>query len=96
MPKYPGVPARWMNGGGTQHGRYSEDDETAAGRLRKAGFGGQCGDDSSGPLRRADGFTIRVSDGKGGTAEVVSVTVSPVNDAPVAVDDSGATAEDWR
>lgn len=43
----------------------------------------------------ADSFTILVSDGKGGTTEqVVSVTVSPVNDAPVAVNDSGATVED--
>lgn len=43
----------------------------------------------------ADSFTILVSDGKGGTTEqVVSVTVDPVNDAPVAVADSGATAED--
>ena len=35
----------------------------------------------------ADSFTILVSDGKGGTTEqVVSVTVSPVNDAPIAND----------
>jgi VCBS repeat-containing protein len=44
----------------------------------------------------SDGFTILVSDGKGGTAEqVVSVTVTPVNDAPTApAAGSVTTAED--
>lgn len=42
-----------------------------------------------------DSFTLLVSDGKGGTTEqVVSVTVTPVNDAPLAADDTSATAED--
>jgi len=35
-----------------------------------------------------DSFTVVVADGKGGNAEsVVSVTINPVNDAPVAVED---------
>ncbi|MDX1886313.1 tandem-95 repeat protein, partial [Mycolicibacterium sp. 120270] len=44
----------------------------------------------------ADNFTYRVSDGNGGTAVgMVSLTVRPVNDAPVAHPDTGyATAED--
>ena len=43
-----------------------------------------------------DSFTILVSDGNGGTAEqVVSVTVTPVNDAPTApVSNSATAAED--
>jgi len=42
-----------------------------------------------------DSFTYTVSDGRGGTATAtVSVTVNPVNDAPVAVDDSYSTNED--
>ena len=42
-----------------------------------------------------DSFTYTASDGKGGTATAtVSLTVTPVNDAPVAVDDVGTTAED--
>ncbi len=40
----------------------------------------------------ADSFTVVVSDGQGGTAETtVSLTVKPVNDAPVAVDDGSLT-----
>ncbi|TNC74607.1 Ig-like domain-containing protein [Rubellimicrobium roseum] len=40
-----------------------------------------------------DSFTYTVSDGQGGTDTAsVSVTVSPVNDAPVAGDDTGRTA----
>src|SRR5262249_57236241 len=40
-------------------------------------------------------FTYTVSDGNGGTATAtVNVTVSAVNDAPVAVNDSATTAED--
>src|SRR5205823_418431 len=43
----------------------------------------------------ADPFTYTVSDGHGGTATArVTVTVTPVNDAPVARDDSAATDED--
>ncbi len=43
----------------------------------------------------ADSFAYTVSDGKGGTdTATVSVTVTPVNDAPVAVDDSAVTNED--
>ena len=42
-----------------------------------------------------DSFTYTISDGHGGTATGnVSVTVTPVNDAPVAVNDSSTTAED--
>ena len=43
----------------------------------------------------ADSFTYTVSDGQGGSATAaVSVTVTSVNDAPVAVEDSIATGED--
>ncbi len=42
-----------------------------------------------------DSFTYTVSDGNGGTATAaVTVTVAPVNDAPVAQDDAAATDED--
>ena len=42
-----------------------------------------------------DSFTYSVSDGNGGTASAtVNVTVNPVNDAPVAMDDSLTTQED--
>jgi len=42
-----------------------------------------------------DSFTVIVSDGKGGTATAtVTITVNPVNDAPVAAGDSKATDED--
>ena len=42
-----------------------------------------------------DAFTYTVSDGNGGTdTGAVSVTVSAVNDAPVAVDDTAGTPED--
>ncbi|SDE72331.1 Ig-like domain-containing protein, partial [Ruegeria marina] len=42
-----------------------------------------------------DTFVYTVSDGQGGfSSGVVTVTVSPVNDAPVAGDDSVSTAED--
>ncbi len=42
-----------------------------------------------------DSFTYTVSDGNGGMASAsVDVTVSPVNDAPVADDDTASTAED--
>lgn len=41
-----------------------------------------------------DSFTVVVSDGKRGSAEsVVSVTINPVNDAPVAVDDRITVSE---
>ncbi|WP_235848039.1 Ig-like domain-containing protein [Mycolicibacterium holsaticum] len=43
----------------------------------------------------ADSFTYTVSDGNGGTATAtVYVTVNPVNDAPVAVDDAVTVDED--
>ncbi|MDQ3906899.1 MAG: Ig-like domain-containing protein, partial [Acidobacteriota bacterium] len=43
----------------------------------------------------ADSFTYTISDGNGGTATgTVSITISPVNDPPVAVDDSASTDED--
>ena len=43
----------------------------------------------------ADSFTYTASDGQGGaTTASVSVTVTSVNDSPVAVDDSAATDED--
>ncbi len=39
-----------------------------------------------------DAFTVVVSDGKGGTAEsTVNLSIAPVNDAPVAVNDAGFT-----
>ena len=42
-----------------------------------------------------DSFTYTVSDGQGGTSTaIVSVTVTAVNDAPVASDDTASTAED--
>jgi VCBS repeat-containing protein len=42
-----------------------------------------------------DSFTYSASDGNGGTdAATVSLTVRPVNDAPVAVDDTATTDED--
>ena len=42
----------------------------------------------------ADSFTYTVSDGNGGTAQgTVSITVTPVNDAPVANPDSASVAE---
>jgi VCBS repeat-containing protein len=41
-----------------------------------------------------DSFTYVISDGRGGTATAkVTVTVNPVNDAPVAIDDVAATNE---
>ncbi|TMG21631.1 MAG: tandem-95 repeat protein [Chloroflexi bacterium] len=43
----------------------------------------------------SDSFTYTVSDGNGGTAQgTVSITVTPVNDAPVANADSATVAED--
>ncbi|MBC7965167.1 MAG: tandem-95 repeat protein, partial [Fuerstia sp.] len=43
----------------------------------------------------ADAFTYTISDGNGGTATAtVALTVTAVNDAPVAVDDSATTNED--
>ncbi len=43
----------------------------------------------------ADAFTYEVTDGKGGkTTATVSITVAAANDAPVASDDTGTTAED--
>jgi len=47
----------------------------------------------------SDSFVYRVSDGNGGTATAtVNITITPVNDAPVAVDDTGSIAEGgaWR
>ena len=43
-----------------------------------------------------DSFTFTVSDGVGGTTSptVFNITINPVNDPPVAVDDSAATDED--
>ncbi|MCC6075585.1 Ig-like domain-containing protein, partial [Pseudomonas sp. GCM10022188] len=42
-----------------------------------------------------DSFTVTVSDGQGGSKTVtVAITVTPVNDAPVALDDNLATSED--
>jgi len=49
----------------------------------------------TGDYHGADEFTYTVSDGQGGTAVgTVNITVSPLNDAPVAVDDSVTTDED--
>jgi hypothetical protein len=45
----------------------------------------------------ADSFTFKVNDGEAdSTAATVSITVTPVNDAPVAVDDADTTAEDTQ
>ncbi|MBE2197677.1 MAG: tandem-95 repeat protein [Anaerolinea sp.] len=42
-----------------------------------------------------DSFTYTISDGQGGSdTAIVTVTITPVNDAPVANDDSATTAED--
>ena len=42
-----------------------------------------------------DSFVVELDDGNGGTTlQTISVTVNPVNDAPVAVDDSYTTNED--
>jgi large repetitive protein len=42
----------------------------------------------------SDAFEVTVSDGKGGTdTATVSVTVTPVDDPPVAVNDSASTME---
>ena len=42
-----------------------------------------------------DSFTYRISDGQGGFAEAtVNLTINPVNDAPVAANDSATTPED--
>ena len=42
-----------------------------------------------------DSFTYTISDGAGGTdTATVSLTVNPLNDAPVAIDDTAATDED--
>src|SRR5712675_727090 len=42
-----------------------------------------------------DSFTYTVDDGAGGTSTAtVNITVDPVNDAPVAADDSASTSED--
>lgn len=43
----------------------------------------------------ADSFTYTVSDGNGGVSQAaVTITVTPVNDAPIAVDDTALTDED--
>lgn len=43
----------------------------------------------------SDSFVVQVSDGNGGTAQkTVAVTVTPVNDAPTAQDDTAETDED--
>ena len=43
----------------------------------------------------SDSFTYTISDGNGGTdTATVSITVNPVNDAPVAADDTASTNED--
>src|SRR5438445_632995 len=46
------------------------------------------------PTRRSSDLGYSISDGNGGTASaLITVTVSPVNDPPVAVDDAANTAE---
>ncbi len=43
----------------------------------------------------SDTFTYEISDGNGGTSQaVVNITVNPLNDAPIGVDDSDSTDED--
>ncbi len=42
----------------------------------------------------ADSFTVRISDGHGGTiVRTVNINVTPVNDAPLAIDDTASTTE---
>ncbi len=49
----------------------------------------------NGDYNGPDSFVVTVSDGKGGVTEtLVSITVNPANDAPVANDDSASTLED--
>ena len=43
-----------------------------------------------------DGFTYTISDGNSSTTGTVAITVKPVNDAPIAVDDAEKTAEDTQ
>jgi VCBS repeat-containing protein len=47
-------------------------------------------------LLRPDSFTYRTNDGQADSANVatVSITITPVNDAPIAVDDTATTPED--
>ena len=46
---------------------------------------------------RVDTITVRVTDSAGGwDDQVVTITVTGTNDAPVAADDSGTTPEGWR
>jgi len=57
--------------------------------------GGQAHYSPNANFNGSDSFTYVVSDGHGGTATgTVNVTINPVNDNPVAVDDSAATDED--
>ena len=50
--------------------------------------------DPNANVNGSDSFIVVVSDGKGGSSEsTVSVTIKPVNDAPVAVADTGGVAE---
>ena len=65
------------------HGTVTIDNEKAITYTPNANFNG------------ADSFTYTVSDGNGGSVtKTVSITVTPVNDAPVATGDSFTTAED--
>nr|WP_260619666.1 retention module-containing protein [Pseudomonas sp. B11D7D] len=49
----------------------------------------------NGDYNGPDSFVVTVSDGKGGVTDtLVSITVNPVNDAPIANNDSASTRED--
>ena len=50
---------------------------------------------AGGELQRADSFTYTATDGTAAAnVATVTITVTGVNDAPVAVDDAATTAED--
>ncbi len=60
-----------------------------------SGNGAELTYDPNDNFNGSDSFTFEVNDGNGGTGTgTVNITVNPVNDAPVAVDDSYGTDED--
>ena len=78
--------------------RHLERDDaapTAAHGTVSCSAGGSCTYTPEADWNGADSFTYTVADGRGGTdAGLVSVTVTPVNDAPVAGDDTLSADED--